>query len=70
MRLAVTKMPEENHQLTLVWKTIKEYNNINNNSNNNNKEPAEWVHQSVQPRRKMTSPSFHEFPKEQLIWMQ
>ena len=28
--------PVENQQLTLVWKTLKEYNNNNNNNNNNN----------------------------------
>ena len=35
-RLAVTQTPVKNHQLTLMWKTLKEQNN--NNNNNNEKE--------------------------------
>ena len=33
-RLAVTQTPVRNHRFTLVWKTLKEYNNNNNNNNN------------------------------------
>ena len=35
-RLAVTKIPVKNHQLTLLWKPLKNKNK-KNNSNNNNK---------------------------------
>ena len=34
-RLAVAQTPVKDHQLTLMWKTLKEYNNNNNNNNNN-----------------------------------
>ena len=32
-RRAKTQTPVKNHQLTLMWKTVKEYNNNNNNNN-------------------------------------
>ena len=35
-RLAVTQTPVENHQLTLVWKTLKRVNDDNNNGKKNN----------------------------------
>ena len=35
-RLAVTEIPEENYQLTVMGKTLKGINNNNNNNNNNN----------------------------------
>ena len=35
-RLAVTQTLAENHQLTLMWKTLEENSNNNNNNNNNN----------------------------------
>ena len=34
--LVVILTPEKGYQLTLVWKSNKEYNNNNNNNNNNN----------------------------------